>query len=87
MSRYPAYGYGNIQNMGIEQHNEAEYPEYEYSNTKKRSCAADLIRETPAVNQRHCAWLDTAERLRRMTAEEYLIEKMRSDADGQEHTE
>ena len=73
--------------MGIEQHNEAEYPEYEYSDTKNRSGAADLIRETPAVNQRHCAWLDTAERLRRMTAEEYLIEKMRSDADGQHRRE
>lgn len=73
--------------MGIEQHNEAEYPEYEYSNTKKRSCAADLIRETPAVNQRQCAWLDTAERLRRMTAEEYLREKIRSDAGGDNRTD
>lgn len=70
MSRYPACGYGNIQNMSIEQHDEAEYPGCEYSDTQKRSGAADLIQVQGG-------------QIRRMTAEEYLIEKMRSDADGQ----
>lgn len=59
--------------MGIEQHNEAEYPEYECG-TQNMSMAGKLIRMQ-------------GEQIRHMTAEEYLIEKMRSDVDGQEHTE
>ena len=70
MSRYLGFGYGNIQNVSIKQQNVARYPEYEYGCTQNRNSAADLIRA-----QR--------EQIRRMTPEEYLREKMRSDADGQ----
>ena len=59
--------------MGIEQHNEAEYPEYEYSDTKNRN-AADLIRAQ-------------GEQIRRMTAEEYLRERIRRDAGGDNRTD
>ena len=52
----------------------SKYLEYEYECTRKRNSADDLIRAQ-------------GEQIRRMTAEEYLREKMRSDADGQEHTE
>lgn len=45
----------------------SEYPEYEYDDT--RNACAELIRAQ-------------GEQIRRMTAEEYLREKMRSDADG-----
>ena len=48
--------------------------EYKYECTRKRNSAADLIQVQ-------------GEQIRHMTVEEYLIEKMRSDADGQEHTE
>lgn len=74
MSRYLGFGYGNIQNVSIKQRNVSEYPEYEYGCTQKRSGAADLIRAQ-------------GEQIRRMTAEEYLIEKTRSDADGQHRRE
>lgn len=50
-----------------------KYPESEYSDTKNRN-AADLIRAQ-------------GEQIRRMTAEEYLREKTRSDADDRRTTE
>lgn len=47
-----------------------QYPEYEYGYTHNTSTAGKLIR-------------DQAEQIRRMSAEEYLKNKMGSDADGQ----
>ena len=52
----------------------SKYLEYEYECTRKRNSAADLIRAL-------------GEQIRHMTAEEYLIEKTRSDADGQHRRE
>ena len=74
MSRYLEFGYGNIQNVSIKQQNVARYPEYEYGCTQNRNSASDLIRAQ-------------GEQIRRMTPEEYLREKMRSDADGQHRRE
>ena len=73
MIKYPGYGYGNIQNMSIKQQSAARYPEYEYGCTENRTSAADLIRAQ-------------GEQIRRMTAEEYLREKIRSDARGDNRT-
>ena len=50
------------------------YQKYEYNDTQNMSTAATLIRAQ-------------GEQIRRMSAEEYLKDKMGSDADGQEHTE
>ena len=70
---YPKDEYGDTQNMSTGQQNEAEYPESEYG-TQNMSMAGKLIRAQ-------------GEQIRRMSAEEYLIDKIGSDADGQEHTE
>lgn len=51
----------------------AGYPENEYS-TQNMSMAGKLIRAQ-------------GEQIRRVSAEEYLKDKIGSDADGQEHTE
>ena len=66
--RHPNTEYGNIQNMSAEQQNEARYPESEYS-THNMSTAAALIRAQ-------------GEQIRRMSAEEYLKDKIEGDADG-----
>ena len=50
------------------------HPKDEYTDTQKMSTAAALIRAQ-------------GEQIRRMSAEEYLKDKIGSDADGQEHTE
>lgn len=71
--RHPDTEYGNIQNMSAEQQNEARYPESEYS-THNMSTAAALIRAQ-------------GEQIRRMSAEEYLIDKIGSDADDRRTTE
>lgn len=71
MVGYPENEY-NTQNMSTKKQNKAEYPESEYG-THKPSATA-LIRAQ-------------GEQIRRMTAEEYLKDKIGSDADGQEHTE
>ena len=55
-----------------EQQNVEPYIKSEYGTS--RSSAAALIRAQ-------------GEQIRRMSAEEYLIDKIGSDADGQEHTE
>lgn len=55
-----------------EQQNVATYIKSEYGTS--RPSAATLIRAQ-------------GEQIRRMSAEEYLIDKIGSDADGQEHTE
>lgn len=70
--RHPETECGNIQNMSIQQQNVALYIKSEYG-TPKPSAAA-LIRAQ-------------GEQIRRVTAEEYLNDKIGSDADGQEHTE
>lgn len=62
---YPESEY-NIQNVSTGQQNEAGYPEFEYG-THKPS-AAELIRAQ-------------GEQIRRMPAEEYLKDKIGSDAD------
>ncbi len=71
--RHPQNGYADTQNMSTGQQNEAKYPEYEYG-TQDMSMAGKLI------------WAQ-GEQIRRMSAEEYLKDKIGSDADGQEHTE
>lgn len=83
----------NIQNMSIKQHNEAKYPESEY-NTQNMSTGQQNVAKYP---KSECGTQNMSmagklirmqgEQIRHMTVEEYLIEKMRSDADGQEHTE
>lgn len=70
--RHPKDEYGDTQNMSTGQQNEAPYIKSEYG-THKPS-AAELIRAQ-------------GEQIRRMSAEEYLKDKIGSDADGQEHTE
>ena len=71
--RHPKDGYADTQNMSTGKQNEAKYPESEYG-TQNISMAGKLIRAQ-------------GEQIRRMSAEEYLIDKIGSDADGQEHTE
>lgn len=66
--RHPEAECGNIQNMSIQQQNVAPYIKSEYG-THKPSAAA-LIRAQ-------------GEQIRRMSAEEYLKDKIGSDADGQ----
>ena len=56
-----------------EQQNVAPYIKTEY-NTQNASMAGKMIRAQ-------------GEQVKRVTAEEYLIDKIGSDADGQEHTE
>lgn len=73
MAGYPKTECGNIQNMSIPQRNVAPYIKSEYG-TRNMSMAGKLIRAQ-------------GEQIRRMSAEEYLIDKIGSDADGQEHTE
>lgn len=70
---YPKDEYSDTQNMSIPQRNVEEYPESEYG-TQNMSMAGKLIRAQ-------------GEQIRRMSAEEYLKDKIGSDADGQEHTE
>lgn len=65
--RHPDTEYRNIQNMSTGQQNEAQYIKSEYG-THKPSAAA-LIRAQ-------------GEQIRRATAEEYLKDKIGSDADG-----
>lgn len=65
--RHPDTGYTDTQNMSIQQQNVAPYIKSEY-NTPKPSAAA-LIRAR-------------GEQIRRMSAEEYLKDKIGSDADG-----
>lgn len=69
---YPETECGNIQNMSIPQQNVAPYIKSEYGTPKPG--AAALIRAQ-------------GEQIKRMSAEEYLKDKIGSDADGQEHTE
>lgn len=73
MVGYPKDECDDTQNVSIQQRNVAEYPESEYG-TQNMSMAGKLIRAQ-------------GEQIRRMSAEEYLIDKIGSDADGQEHTE
>lgn len=72
MAGYPKDGY-DTRNMSTEQQNVAKYPESEYG-TRNMSMAGKLIRAQ-------------GEQIRRVSAEEYLKDKIGSDADGQEHTE
>lgn len=67
--RHPENEYNNTQNMSMVRQNEAKYPEYEYRNTQNTSKAGKLIRAQ-------------GEQIRRMSAEEYLKNKMESGADG-----
>ena len=69
MRIYSIFEYINTHIMSIKQRNKAKYPEYEYSHTHNTSIAGKLIRAQ-------------GEQIRRMSAEEYLISKMGSDADG-----
>lgn len=66
MVRHPDTGYSDTQNMSTGQQNVAEYPESEYGTS--RPSAAALIRAQ-------------GEQIRRVTAEEYLKDKIGSDAD------
>ena len=64
--RHPKDGYDDTQNVSIQQRNVAEYPESEYGIHKPSATA--LIRAH-------------GEQIRRMSAEEYLKDKIGSDAD------
>ena len=61
--RHPKDGYADTQNMSTGQQNEAKCPEYEYG-TQDMSMAGKLIRAQ-------------GEQIRRMSAEEYLKDKLR----------
>ena len=65
--RHPDTGCGDTQNMSIQQQNVAPYIKSEYGTS--RPSAATLIRAQ-------------GEQIRRMSAEEYLKDKIGSDADG-----
>lgn len=65
---YPKDEYGDTQNMSTGQQNEAPYIKSEYG-TQYMSMAGKLIRAQ-------------GEQIRRMSAEEYLKDKMRSDKCG-----
>lgn len=69
MAGYPKNECDDTQNVSIQQRNVAEYPESEYG-TQNMSMAGKLIRAQ-------------GEQIRRVTAEEYLKDKIGSDADGQ----
>lgn len=71
--RHPRYKYGYTQNMDTSQQNEVKYPESRY-NTHNLSTVEKMIQAQ-------------GEQIRRVSAEEYLKDKIGSDADGQEHTE
>lgn len=64
---HPKDGYEDTQNMSTEKQNEAKYPESECG-TQYMSMAGKLIRAQ-------------GEQIRRMSAEEYLKDKIGSDAD------
>ena len=70
--RHPDTGYHDTQNTSTEQQNVAEYPESEYG-TQNMSMAGKLIRAQ-------------GEQIRRMSAEEYLIDKIGSEECGIERT-
>lgn len=73
MEEDPNDEYEYTQNMSTGQQNEAGYPESEYG-THNMSTAAALIRAQ-------------GEQIRRVTAEEYLKDKIGSDADDRRTTE
>lgn len=73
MAGYPKDEYDDTHNMSTGQQNEAKYPEYEYG-TQYMSMAGKLIRAQ-------------GEQIRRMSAEEYLKDKIGSDADDRRTTE
>lgn len=66
MSKYPKSEYGNTLNMSMRQQNETRYLQSEYNNTHNTSVAGKLIRVQ-------------ADQIRRVTAEEYLKDKIGSD--------
>lgn len=66
--RHPDTGYNDTQNMSTRKQNIAPYIKTEY-NTQNASMAGKMIRAQ-------------GEQVKRVTAEEYLIDKIGSDADG-----
>lgn len=72
MSKYPESEYDNTHNMSTRQQNEAEYPECEYSHTHNTSIAGKLIRAQ-------------SEKIRRITAEEYIKDKCIKTNTGSRH--
>lgn len=71
--RHPKDGYADTQNMSIPQQSVAVYPKDEY-NIQNVSMDGKLIRAQ-------------GEQIRRMSAEEYLKDKIGSDADDRRTTE
>ena len=71
MSKYSKSEYSNTRDMSTRQQNEAKYLQSEYSHTHHTRMAGKLIRVQ-------------AEQIRRVTAEEYLKDKIGSD--NLEHT-
>ena len=72
MSKYPKSEYGNTRNMSMRQQNEAKYLQSEYSHTQNMSMAGKLIRAQ-------------SEKIRRITAEEYIKDKCIKANTGSRH--
>lgn len=72
MSKYPESEYDNTQNKSTRQQNEAKYPECEYSHTHNTSIAGKPIRAQ-------------SEKIRRITAEEYIKDKCIKANTGSRH--
>lgn len=86
--RHPDTGYSDTQNMSIQQQIVAGYPKDEYDDTQNTSTEqqneAQYIKSEYGTHKPSAAALIRAqgEQIRRVSAEEYLKDKIGSDADG-----
>lgn len=90
--RHPDTGYSDTQNMSIQQQSVAGYPKDEYDDTQNMSAEqqneAQYIKSEYGTHKPSAATLIRAqgEQIRRMSAEEYLIDKIGSEECGIERT-
>ena len=90
--RHPDTGYSDTQNMSIQQQSVAGYPKDEYDDTQNTSTeqqnVAPYIKSEYGTSRPSAAALIRAqgEQIRRMSAEEYLIDKIGSEECGIERT-
>ena len=90
--RHPDTGYSDTQNMSIQQQSVAGYPKDEYDDTQNMSTEqqneAQYIKSEYGTHKPSAAALIRAqgEQIRRMSAEEYLIDKIGSEECGIERT-
>lgn len=90
--QHPDSKHGNIQNMSIPQQSVAGYPESEYNiqnvSTGQQNEAGYLKSEYGTHKPSAAALIRAqGEQIRRMSAEEYLKDKIGSDADDRRTTE